>query len=114
MGLGFGLEEVSKTENLINVNKCAFSVFPNSLCMVMDQRINSAVYDKVLNEPMNFPLSVSPSMKEMGHHTRQRKKSPTSAGTEPHDLTPFTLGLGVAESFDFFPVCLSLLKKSVK
>ena len=31
---------------------------------------------------MNFPLSVGPST-EMGDHTRQREKSPTSAGIEP-------------------------------
>ena len=39
---------------------------------MMDQRTNSPVYIEVLSEPMNFPLSVSPS-KEMGERTRQRK-----------------------------------------
>ena len=35
---------------------------------------NSAGYVKLLmNEPMNFPLEVSP-IKEMGDHTRQIKK----------------------------------------
>ena len=37
----------------------------------MYQRINTAVYVKVLSEHMNFPLSVRPS-KEMGDRTRQR------------------------------------------
>ena len=37
---------------------------------------------KCKSEPMNFPLSVSPS-KEMGDRMRQRKTSPTSAGIEP-------------------------------
>ena len=37
-----------------------------------DQRINSAVYGKVLSEPTNFPLSVSPS-KEMGDRTNKEK-----------------------------------------
>ena len=46
---------------------------------MIDQRINSAVYVKVLSEPMNFLLSVSPS-KEMGDRKRQRKKRMTSAG----------------------------------
>ena len=46
-----------------------------------DQRINSVVYVKVLSEPMEIPLSVSPG-KEMGDHTRQRKKSPNSAEIE--------------------------------
>ena len=46
----------------------------------MDQRINSVVYAKV------NPL-ISPS-KEMGDRTRQRKKSPTSAGIE-HTTTGF-------------------------
>ena len=36
------------------------------------QRINTAVYVKVLSEPMNFSLSDSPS-KEMGDRTRLRK-----------------------------------------
>ena len=49
---------------------------------MMDRRMNSAVYVKVLNEPINFLLSVSPS-KEMGECMRQRKKSLTSAGIEP-------------------------------
>ena len=49
---------------------------------MMGQRINSVVYVVVLSEPLNFPLSVSPS-KEMEDHTRQRKESPTSAGIEP-------------------------------
>ena len=48
----------------------------------MDQRINSVLYVKVLNEPMKFLLSVS-SSKEMGDHTRQRKQSLTSAGIQP-------------------------------
>ena len=34
----------------------------------MGKKMNSAVYVKVLSEPMNFPPSVSPS-KEMGDHT---------------------------------------------
>ena len=35
---------------------------------VIDQRINSPVYVKVLiSEPMNFPLSVSSSKGEMGN-----------------------------------------------
>ena len=38
----------------------------------MDQRINSAVYVKVLSEPMIFALNVSPR-KEMADRTRQRK-----------------------------------------
>ena len=48
----------------------------------MDQGISSAVYVVVLSEPMNFPVSISPS-KKMGDHTRQRKKSLTSVGIEP-------------------------------
>ena len=44
----------------------------------MDQKVNSPVHVVVLSEHMNFPLSVSPS-KEMGEHTRKRKKSFTSA-----------------------------------
>ena len=36
---------------------------------------------KCHSEPINFPLTVSPG-KEMGHLTRQRKKSPTSARIE--------------------------------
>ena len=39
---------------------------------MMDQRINSAVYVKVLSKPMNFQLSVSPR-KEIGDCTRHRK-----------------------------------------
>ena len=46
-----------------------------------DQRSNWVVYVKVLSEPMEFPLSVSPG-KEMGDHTRQRKNSPNSAEIE--------------------------------
>ena len=37
---------------------------------------------KCESEPMNFPLSLSPS-KEMGDSTGQRKKSLTSEGAEP-------------------------------
>ena len=46
---------------------------------------------------MNFPLSVSPS-KEMGDRTRQRKKSPTSAGIEP-------LTFGFDRPIFFFTSC---------
>ena len=39
---------------------------------MMDQRINSTVYVKVLSEPMKFPLGISPS-KEVGDCTKQKK-----------------------------------------
>ena len=39
---------------------------------VIGQRINSAVYVKVLSEPVNFLQNVSPR-KETGDHSRQRK-----------------------------------------
>ena len=44
--------------------------------LLMDQRTNSKVYVKVLNESMNIVLSISPS-KEMGDCSRQRKTSLT-------------------------------------
>ena len=48
---------------------------------MMEQRINSEVYInvEVLNKPMNFPLSISPS-KEMGDRMRQRKRSDSRQG----------------------------------
>ena len=48
---------------------------------MMDQRISSAVYVKVLIEPMKILPGVSPS-KEMRDRMRHRKKSFTSAGIE--------------------------------
>ena len=41
---------------------------------MIDQRINCAVYVKVLSELMKILLDVS-SGEEMGYRTRQRKKS---------------------------------------
>lgn len=42
---------------------------------------DSAVYVEVLSEPMNFPLSFSPT-KEMGDRARQRK-----SGNQTHNST---------------------------
>ena len=49
----------------------------------MEQRINSEVYIIVLLKRMNNPLGVSPSERETGNHTRQRKNLLTSVGIEP-------------------------------
>ena len=45
---------------------------PAQRAQMMDQRINSVVYVKVLSEPMNF-LLIGSASKEMGDHMRQGK-----------------------------------------
>ena len=37
------------------------NVLPQAMTQMMDQKINSVVYFKLLSEPMKFLLSVSPS-----------------------------------------------------
>ena len=55
------------------------------MTQMMDQRINSAVYIKVLSEPMNFPLSVSPS-KKMEDRIRGEENIFDLGGNRTHDL----------------------------
>ena len=55
---------------------------------MMDKKINSTVYAKVLNELLNLPLSVSPS-EEMGDHRTQKKKKKKISdlgGNRTHDV----------------------------